>query len=292
MKSNLITVGQIIDQAWDHYRKHFVEIISVAAWLLILGALYTIAFAFYPSTTDILTSQSFTGLQTFGIVLASLTSFILAPIMGIWLFSAIVKMIDKQAKAEKIDLKKHAKGSFKIFWPLVLINILFTLLIASPILLFLPGVILGIVGGMMTNGILTFIGVLLFVIGLIAAVIIMTLWSIRYFFVGYALVIDNQRGKSAFKESHSITKGRFWAILWRLLVPKILYFLILALAQYLIVTIVFVVISALMGNNIDLAERIYSILQTLVGVSLAILINPMVLIADYLIYQSVKTNKA
>lgn len=285
-------MGQIIDQAWDIYRKHFVEIVSIAAWLLILGALYTIAFALYPSSYDVAYGLNFTGPQIFGMILASLTSFIAAPVMGIWLFSAIVRLIDKSVKGEKVDLKKHAKESWKWFWPLAIVNILFTLLIMSPILFFIPGLALSIIGGVSAMGILAMIGTLLFLIALGFAVYFMILWSVRYFFVGYTVMLEGKRGRAAFTASREVVTKRFWSLLWRIVIPKVLYFLIFALAQYLLVSGLFIVISVMIGGNVELAERIYGILQTIIGVVLAILINPMVLIADYLIYKSAKENKA
>ncbi|MBU0531418.1 MAG: glycerophosphoryl diester phosphodiesterase membrane domain-containing protein [Candidatus Uhrbacteria bacterium] len=288
MPGGLITVGQIIDHAWDHYRKHFVELISVSAWLLILAVLYTIAFALYPSAADFYFNYDFTAVENFAITLAMITSFIVGPILGIWIFASLVKLVAKQAQGAPINLKKVMHGSWKHFWPLVLVNVLFTLLIMAPILLLAPGLLLTIFSISATSGTMGSLGSLLIIAGIIAAIVVVIWLAVKYFFIGYTVVLDERHGKAAFSASSKLVKGRFWPLLGRLLVPKVLFFLLGAIIQIVLIFVITALITAFAGLNLDLAERLLSITNSVVLIIVTILINPIIIIADYLIYDSAK----
>lgn len=288
MPGGIISVGQIIDHAWDHYRKHFVELISVSAWFLILAVLYAIAFALYPSAADFYFNYDFTTVENFAITLAMITSFIIGPIIGIWIFAALVKLVGKQAQGARVNLKTVMHSSWKHFWPLVLVNVLFTLLIIAPVLLLAPGFILTILSISATSAIMGSLGSLLLIVGIVAAILIVIWLAVKYFFIGYAVVLDGQHGKAAFNTSSKLVKGRFWPILGRLLVPKILFFLLAVIIEFIFIFVVTSLIMAFAGLNLELAERLISITNSLALILVTILINPIIIIADFLIYDSAK----
>jgi hypothetical protein len=291
MPQQLITVGQIIDHAWDHYRKNFVELISISAWLLILAVLYAVAFALYPSATELALNAELTLTQDIGIYLAMFTGFIVAPIIGFWVFIALVRLIHLQATGKRRNLREVAVGSWKYFLPFVLVNILFTLLLLAPTLAAVPGFILIAIGAFKSLPIVGSIGTIAMILGLLVMFILVIYWAVRYFFVGYALVLDEQGGRSAFTASRKAVGHRFWPIFWRIAVPKVLYFLIFAIAQFIIIAIIYSLVMGMAGLNIDLAERLFSILNNLILIVITIVINPIILITDYLIYQSAKASK-
>jgi len=288
MPGGIISVGQIIDHAWDHYRKHFVELISVSAWFLILAILYTIAFALYPSAADFYFNYDFTGTENFAITVAMITSFIIGPAIGIWIFGALVKLVHLQFTGSRIDLKAIMHGSWKKFWPLVLVNVLFTLLIIAPVLLLAPGFIMTIISISSASAILGSLGSLLIILGIIAAIVIVIWLAVKYFFIGYSVVLDDKHGKAAFTHSGKIVKGRFWPIFGRLLIPKVLFFLLGVIIEFVFILVATSLIMAFAGLNLDLAERLVSITNSLAIILVTILINPIIIIADYLIYDSTK----
>jgi hypothetical protein len=288
MPKPLISVGQIIDQAWDHYRKHFVEMLSVSSWVLILAILYTVAFALYPSSIYLASVQEPTLIHNLSIILALVTGFIVAPILGFWIFAYLVQVIDKEAKGKRVNLKALAKTSWKKFLPLLLVNVLFTLLIFSTLLSLVPGFGLIGLGFFLSNGIIGTIGTILLILGLFVLGIIVIYWAVRYFFVGYAAVLDDQHGKSAFVASRKVVGNDFWPILLRVTVPKILYFIIFAAIQMGIGAIIIYFVAGVAGSDFELSERLLTILNTILALVITVLINPLVLITDYLIYESAK----
>jgi len=292
MPQQLITVGQIIDHTWDHYGKHFVELISVSAWLLILAVLYTIAFALYPSAADLaIPGHVYSLTENIGFFLALITGFIAAPIIGFWVFIAQVRLIDQQVKGKRVNLRSIASNSWKYFWSFVLINILFTLLIFSPFLALVPGFVLVILGAVKSLPLVGSIGTFALILGLLAVIILVLYWLINYFFIGYALVLDEQRGKAAFSASRAAVGSHFWSIFWRILVPKILYLVIFIVIQFLLANLAYFIVIGLISQNADLAGQLFSIVNTLIVIVATILINPIILITDYLIYQSAKASK-
>ncbi len=287
----LITVGQIIDRAWDHYRKHFVELISVSAWLLILAILYIISFAFYPSSIDVYYGTAFSVTENLAIYLAMLSSFFIGPIIGLWIFIALIRLINQEAMGKRTNLKNLLKTSWKYFLPLVFVNFLFTILIISPALLIIPGIILSFIGSTTSAGILGTIGAALLLIGIFAGTIAVIWWSVRYFFIGYAVILDNKRGKAAFTQSRQLVQGRFWPILWRLVVPKIVFLLAFALIQFIILLVLTMSVKLVAGLNLELADRLLSIVNSVTFIVVTVIINPIILIADYLIYENAKSGK-
>ena len=291
MPQQLITVGQLIDHAWDHYRKNFIELISISAWLLILAVLYAVAYALYPSVTDFAAGYDYTLSQNIGIWLAIITGLIIAPILGFWVFIALVRLIENQAKGQRTNLRNLSKSSWKLFLPFVFVNILFALLIASPLLALIPGFLLIVLGAIKSMTVVGSIGTVLLGIGIMFVVIMILYWAVRYFFIGYSLILDGHKGRAAFTASRKIIGHRFWPVFWRLVIPKILYFLVFAIIQFILISIGYALIMGLTGLNFDLAERLLSIFTMLVALLITIAINPIILITDYLIYDSAKTSK-
>lgn len=285
----MLSVGQIIDIAWEHYRKHFVELVSISAWFLILAVLYTVSFLIYPTTLDLVTGVELSVWENVGLYLAMFTSLIVGPVLGLWLFIALVKLIDQEMKEKKVDLKQIAMGSWKYFWPLLLVNVLFTLLILAPLVLVLPGLVLSILSP--TVPILGLLGSILAVGGTIALLILVVWWAIKYFFIGYSVVLENKKGKTAFRHSAGLVKGRYWQIFWRLVIPKLVFFSAFALIQFFITLIISYIVTGAAGLNMEMAEKLLRISNAVIVIVITALLNPLVLTADYLVFESAKASK-
>ena len=289
MPQQLITVGQIIDHAWDHYRKHFVELISVSSWLLIVAVLYTIAFAFYPSELTIITGQELTLVENLSYYLTLITSLIVVPIVGHWIFIGLTRLTHRQGKEKKTNLRDLAKTNWKSFWPLVLVNILYGLLLFSALAFLVPGLTLVILSEVASIALIGSLGTILLILGLFLVLILALWWSVRYFFVGYTLLIDDHHGRAAFTASRKAVGSRFWPVFWRILIPKVLYFFIFASIQFVLGSLIYMLVAGFSGLNLELTARLITITGVFLAVGISILMNPLVIITDYLIYQSAKS---
>jgi len=252
----MISVGQIIDHTWDHYRDNFVQLISLSAWLLIVFVLNTIAFLLSPvSSTD---SLQITTPESIGVILFYLTNLVIAPIVGIWMVNSLIKMIHKQFVKQKQTYKTACHDGWKFFWSSLWVRILF--------------------------GLVIFLGTVFFVV----PGIIFLFW---FAFALFTLLVDGKRGHDALKESKALVAGRWWSVVWRLILPKALFFLIFFFAQTLLLTILNAFTSTIVGLNIGVAIQVSSIFSSLIFLGLMVLFNPLFLTADYILYDNLKKTK-
>jgi len=56
----LISVGQLIDHSWEHFRKHFVEVMSISCLLFIPTIFGIISLAIYPNASTLLSERALT----------------------------------------------------------------------------------------------------------------------------------------------------------------------------------------------------------------------------------------
>jgi hypothetical protein len=112
----LISVGQLIDQTWEHYREHWKELISLSAWMLIPTIIAMLATAFYPSASTMLMAANFSTLEYTAVVVWFLNNTLLLPIAGLLVFIMTIKMIAAQREKTKTSLNSLIKNSAKLFF--------------------------------------------------------------------------------------------------------------------------------------------------------------------------------
>ncbi|HJN84885.1 MAG TPA: hypothetical protein QF873_01025, partial [Patescibacteria group bacterium] len=105
-------------------------------------------------------------------------------------------------------------------------------------------------------------------------------------FAVFALVVSGHQGAAALKESIRLVKGRFWPVIIRLFIPKLLYFGLFFLAQVLLVMILEVAVFGLLGGADELLiQRVNWLILPTSYTVLFIFINPLLLITDHKIYR-------
>jgi hypothetical protein len=129
-------------------------------------------------------------------------------------------------------------------------------------------------------------------LGLTATISLVVFVSIRLAFSSYALLIENHRGLSALQRSSRLVRGRFWAVLVRFLLPKMLFFFVLFALQGLLLFVLQFAAREIGGLDFLLVGQIFSLGRTIVFLALSALIQPLVLTADYLIFRSITENEA
>jgi len=254
----LISLGQIIDHTWDHYKKHFGELFMINAWLFVIAALNVVAYIFYPLLRLPGSTQALSSPETFGVLLYVINVLLVAPIVGIWIYNMPVKLIDRQQLKKKTDFKTVSKEGWKFFFSNLLIRILVGLaVLAGLILLIVPGVV----------------------------------FAVWFVFALYAMLIDGKRGREALKYSRELVKGRWWSVLWRLVIPKIVFLIIWFLVFYVLLIVVNMLVTGLLSVSLDLAVRMQTILSMLLTIGLTVIFNPVFITADYILYTNLKLTK-
>lgn len=284
-----ISVGEIIDKSWHYYKNHFGELMSVSGWLLVAAVVNVIALAFYPSASVVLSERAYTTPETIGVFMLIISNFVVTPLIGIWVTATLVRLIDAIISGRETTLKKVVQEGKKYFWPFLLVSILFSLVIFATLLFLTPGFLFIWAGSTLTGATsVAMIGTFLLIIGTVVASVLAVLWGIRFFFYTFTLLVDNHRGRDSLKESNRLVKGNFWDVVVRLVIPKLLFFIVFAFGLFVAITIANVVVSGAAGLNIDLQVRLNTIVTGVLVLIQAVLINPIILIADYLIYKDLK----
>lgn len=279
----LIGIGALIDTAWEDYRKHFANNIRVTAWLAVFVLLHVIAISFYPIGAEEL-DRVLTGSEWFGIGLFLVNTLVILPVISVWMVNALIARIDADTSGKALSMHKLATEAWRLFlpqlWVRILVGIVFVAAFAIPLaLLSLTSQVLSNALPFSASLLLMFVGLLLFLIPLVLMIFLA--------FVFFALVLNKKRGAAALKESVARVKPALWAVAWRLIVPKLLYFGVLLLVQYVLLMILGMLVGAVASNgDALLAVRMDWMLQPILYVLLLILVNPIVFITDYHIYRS------
>ena len=288
----LISIGELIDRSWDQYRARFSAFMTISVWALVIALLYIVAFSFYPLASKLLTGEVLNNWEIFGMVLFALTNIIVAPILGFWVFLSLVRLARGVVAGGQADTKKAARDGWKFFLPSALVSILTVLVVIGGVAVCVaPGVILGILSSYFSNSILAFLTTLVFIIGLLASAVIAIRWGVHYFFASYALLLEEKHGRTALTRSHHLIKGRFWSALLRMLVPKIVFMLVGALALFIVMYLTNVILSAVAGLNLDIYLRLATITQSTLLILMTVFINPLLVIADTLLYNNLVQTK-
>lgn len=285
--NKLITVGQLLDQTWDHYRDNFKELMTVSAWMLILAVVDVIALSFYPPASKLLGQATYTGAETFGVILSSISSGLLAPLLGLWLLIALARLVRNQLAGRPGMAKKAMSEGFQLFGPALYISLLILAVLVFALVIGLgPAFILAAILQYMGGTALVILFNLLLMAGLIVSFVLVLIWGVRFVLAPFALFLEDKRGLPALKRSQELIKGRFWSVLLRLAVPKLLFIVIGVLLLMVVQYVVGLGITGAAGLNIDVQLRLGTLTQAAVSAVVVALINPLIVIADLILYKN------
>jgi hypothetical protein len=288
--AKLISIGEIIDSAWDFYRIRFTTYLNIAGWLILILIVQIIALLFYPSVTTLSTGALLSGWESFGTLLYGFSTIFLGPVLGLWIFIALTKAAYAQVNRRSIDVKSVLKESWKLFLPSVYVAILVILVILGAIAIgIVPPVLIGYLGGMLGSGVLIGTSNFLLIAGVLVAFILSLRWSVFYIFAPYEVVLEGKRGPKALEVSKKMTKDKFWSVLLRIALPKLLFLIVGVLLMWIASYLTGMIISAVAGLNTDLLARLTTYSSTIIPAIIAILLNPLLVLADVVLYKNLRS---
>lgn len=278
----LMGIGQLIDQSWEHYRRNFKVLVQISAWTLLVTAVNVIAIALYPINASELT-RGLTGWEMTGLILFVLNNTVFALVVGVWVVNCLISAIHNQDLGRKITMVQIHKVGWKLFWPQLLIRIYLVVILAVTVAIPL------ITFWLITNVLSAYLPTLVLLLILFAAMVLflVPLSAMLYLaFAIFSLVVSGHQGIDALKDSARLIKGRFWSVVTRLFIPKMLYFGIFFLAQFLLTIVLEVVVFMLLGGTDSLlADRANWLILPVSYTILFVFINPILLITDHKIYK-------
>ncbi len=285
--SNLLSIGQVIDRSLEHYLRHFKELLAVSLWLLVaytpwivgeIIGIYGSGTATPTTTTDWLAFI----LQSIGVV-----SVLIA---GIWTFISLVLVAEEQAKRGSAHVAQAGKTAWKLFFPYVFVSILVVLFLIALAFIAVPGIALFIVSGTTNSTLSSVVAPVLFFIGTPVSAYLLLKFGIETSFAPYMLMLQNQRGAAAIKESIRLVRGRWFATFLRFVIPKMIYFLIIFVVSFIMfqalawLTIVLASLSPLF------ALAIFA-LALILGILISVFSTPLIVVTDYYLFDSLRQSK-
>lgn len=170
---------------------------------------------------------------------------IAASVIAFWFSLAFIRVIANccQGRASQ-STRAEISAALDILWPVILVGLLAGLAVLGGfVLLIVPGII----------------------------------FSIWFAFVGYAVILDGAKGTAALRASKTLVEGRWWGVLWRLLVPGLVYLVISGLIQ-----IPFDTLAA--ASQSDIVGLISLIVSGLVS----LILTPFITAAQVILYLELK----
>ncbi|MDP2631864.1 MAG: hypothetical protein Q8P30_03825 [Candidatus Uhrbacteria bacterium] len=290
----LISVGQLIDQTWEGYTKHFRTFMKISLWTFAISLLWIIGDIFAPvgDTASIVASGSLTGVELFGLITMIIASFPVAPIISIWILVSLIIMTEPLIAGKKIDIRATAKQGWKKFLPYIWVAFLKGIVLLIPVAFVIPGFAL-IFANMVVNGgaLLGAISILVTFVGLVAAVVFSIMLTVELNFIGFELTLKNMKGIKALQASRSLVKGKFWATLFRIIIPKIIFYLGGFLAQMLLMMLLTVLLASLSSIGAEGVIKLSEMFVHVASMAVIAIVTPLVVLADYLLFDSLHKAK-
>ncbi|MEK7614992.1 MAG: hypothetical protein AAB431_01250 [Patescibacteria group bacterium] len=285
----LISVGQLIDTSWELYRERFSEFIKISAWLLLLALFYTLSLILYPSASTLWFSHNLTVAENIGVILFVLTNYVFSPILGLCVLIGLVRAMKSHVSGRSVNTKKLFTEIRSLFFPTLIVSILVACLILAAVVIgFGPTIILDLIGAFFDNLIIMAIGNILLIPGVFVAAALCFIWTIEYVLAPYAAILDGERGRKALRTSRALIKGKFFATFLRLVVPKLVFLIFGVLIMAIFSYFAEIILNVAGGLSLDLRLRITTMIEWNLPVIIAVFLNPLMIIADVLLYGALK----
>ncbi len=289
--SKLISIGELIDQSWERYRAAWPLYLGISGWIAAVILLDIVAIAFYPNARTLVSGAGLTASETFGLVLYIVATYMVGPLLGFWIFVSLLRAAKAQDEGHRVTAGRAMREAKSQFLP----SLGAAILVGALVLLALvvsggPVAILLVLGNWLQWNPLLILGNVLIAVAIIVAFVLTIRWSIEYFFAPYLPIFENRKSVESMHRSRTLVHGRFWAVFWRLVIPKLVFALFGLIALTVVGYVMNVFIAAAAGLNLDVYARLSSVSITVFPLAIAAIINPLFVIADTLLYRSLNNS--
>jgi hypothetical protein len=245
----LLSSGEIISTSWNLYKNNWQKLLPYLG-IMFLPSLVVGIIAFGGNSLYNSLSNSVELLVS--VIIAGVIGAIILGIVSLWATMALIKAIHLANTGSLANNWRQEFTSTKhLIWPVIYTLILqFLVIFGGTILLIIPGLI----------------------------------FSVWFMFTFYIVVIEEKRGVEALKASKTLVTGRWWGILWRALLPGLVFGLLTLVLQWL-VSMPF--LFFLKSGNFGATAQAF---QTLLSSAVGILAAPLGVAAMIALYVSAKAN--
>ena len=292
MQNNLISVGELIDQSWTLYRAQFRAFMSLSGWLLIVAILNIIALILYPTVGALSLHSSLSHSEITGVLLYIFANFVVSPLLGLGIFIAMTQAADNTIEKRSFTFKQILLGTKNRYGSALIVTVLAAcMIILAQIITIGPGILFVTLGLWINNAVILALADILMMLGAVASLILTIRWIMYYFMAPYANVLDGTQKKDALVRSRTLISGRFWRALLRVVLPKFVFFLFGLFFVTFISLLIQLLVNGSTGLSIDTSVRIGSLANSILPLLITILINPLMILSDVLLYKNLKGDR-
>jgi len=291
----LISIGELFDRTWEHYHKHFFIYTGISSTFLISTFVALVALSFWPGIETLSTlntgATSLSGLEITAILLY-VANLLLAPILSLWILASIARATKDPERMASSPVPILKEGARLILPTFVVSALIALILIGLNLAALVPGSLMYLFTLVWDAGVVSFLGAALLTIGVLFGFVASAYVSVKLVFAPYLPALTGERGISAIKASKSLTDGRFWGVLIRIIAPKIIFLVLGIFVLYVLNYFAGLFITSVGGLNINIATRLSLIINQVLPSLILIFINPLIVIADILLLQNILSKKS
>lgn len=307
--SKLISLGKIIDSSWDHYVRHFKSLMKISLWFFVIALVATIFTIINPANADqsIDIQEVFSASQAWLNISQGLITFFISSVVGAWILTVTLLLVNAQKANASTDQKQIQKHAWRVIIPIIFTLFFKAVLVLAVLLLLVPGTALLIFN---TAGPqipwLSAIGILLTFIGVISAFILAIYLGVSLHFSEYNLIFNRLKDVGpetgtvirindawkTLKETRQLVKGRFWETLIKIVLPKVLFSVPIIVINVILVFAATVILSNILTFSPEAFEKMVNIIDVLISSGVSALMTPLLFIADFHVYDSLRKTRS
>lgn len=249
----LISAKEIIVASWNLYKQHATVFLKYMGILLIPNVIISILLALFAPNEK---GEVMINLGSYGALAMIYILVFIGIIITVWISIAFTReYMNSYLKKGTTPIQTMLQNSGHIIVPLILSQILFALiLIVGFMFLIIPGII----------------------------------FSIWFIFAMYGVIIDEKSIMESFKYSKKLVTGRWWAMLWRIVAPTLVWTILL-----MIPTGILSFISEYLAKNVVTTQAgfVITILTSVIAMTtLQILATPLISATPIILYAEAQKN--
>ena len=293
---NLPSIGAYIDEAWTLYTKYFWKYARITIWYAIPACIGFLSWMAIPTYGDLPFVDNFDAynspLAITGLVVSYINLLVILPIITMWITTALIKFMQGTVNEDASDPSQSMNDAGRILIPVIGITLVTIFILLSVTLgPWIPGAILLTIATT-TGGAVTIIGIIALIIGVLAGVVLLAYFGIRFYFAVYEVIFGRARVMQSLANSKRLVHGKYWAVFWRLIISG----LILMIASMFLELPSFIVARALTNlalSNLELFERLSVFMDFLLSLITFMLFTPLsISLGGYVLYRHLSQAKS
>lgn len=242
----LLSAGELIKKSWELYKQHWRTFILYAFLLYLVSAVIIVAGVLLGFGAGTLFSGKISVITFFLLVFLII---IAIGVVSLWISLAFVRFVVDAYRGQRLkSLGEELSATRPLLWSGILASILAAL---------------AVMGG--------------FVLFIIPAFI----FAIWFAFVAFEVAVDEKSAFDALKSSKQLVVGRWWGVLWRLVAPGLVVFVLSLILQYIVSAPFSLLANVSSSTSASLASQI---LETLLAQATSIVLTPFVISAQSILF--------